>query len=194
MRPDLPSIFELRNLGPALDYHPRVHPNGFIQLDLSDILRLHVWHPGLPYRQKTYHPVHDHVFDFTSYVYSGRLVHVAYDAVLNASSTHVLWTAECIGPNESVLRPTADRVRLVQVNARAVQPGEEYFFAAHEFHETLSNEPTLTIIRKNGATIYQGNDDVPSIAVPFGVEPDNDFRRDNVDVDTLWKLIEEAHP
>lgn len=46
----------------ATEAKPRVHPNGFIQLDISETDRLHVWHPSLPYRQKTFSPVHNHIF------------------------------------------------------------------------------------------------------------------------------------
>lgn len=192
MRPLLPSLGQLAALG----NEPRVHPNGFIQLDLDDEHRLHVWHPRLPYRQNTYHPVHDHVFDFKSHVYSGRLVNVCYDVVPDELGSHVLWHAECVGGEESVLRPADDtgRMRLYMKYAEVKQPGEDYTFRAFTFHEILFNEPTLTIIRKCGPTIQQGATDRPSIAVPWGVEPDNDFRRDAVDQNALWVLIGEAYP
>ncbi len=190
-RPELPSISTLPSLG-----SPRVHPNGFIQLDLDNELRLHVWHPRLPYRQRTYHPVHDHVFAFTSYLYSGRLVHVHYELWPSDDATHFMWQARAIGPEESVLEvhPSMEPVKLRPVRTKVLQPGDMYTFLAGEFHETLSNVPTLTIIRKIGPTIHQGSKRQPSIAVPVGVRPDNDFRRDAVDLDVLWELIKEAHP
>lgn len=191
MTPYLPTMDELRTTGT-----PRVHPNGFIQLDLDWHSRLHVWHPNLPYRQKTYHPVHDHVFDFNSYMFSGRLVHVPYVLLSTMHGTHCVWEATCTRDNESILEPIAQAtpVRLVPYGAETLQPGEGYTFKAFRFHETLANEPTLTIIRKHDATIHQGNTDRPRIAVPVDVTPDNDFQRDAVDKEILWQLIEEAHP
>ena len=186
----LPTMRYLRSLG-----DPRVHPNGFIQLDLNRSDRLHVWHPGLPYRQRTYHTVHDHVFGFVSTCFSGRLVNVVYDVAPDPAGTHVLWQAECTDGEESVLRPaTGEPVRLRHIYAQVVQPGETYHLPAFKFHESLFGEPSLTIIRKDSDTAHEGNPHSPLIAVPAGVEPDNDFRRDAVDVDVLWGLIEEAYP
>lgn len=190
-RPLLPSLTELKTLG-----EPRVHPNGFIQLDLSDEQRLHVWHPDLPYRQKSFHPVHNHVFSFTSHIFSGRLVHVVYDLRLEPGGPYRLYRAECIGPEESVLTPLTGgaEMRLDVAYWEILQPGHTYRFRASLFHETLANEPTLTIMQKHGPTMYQDNALKPSIVVPVGVVPDNEFRRDAVDTDVLWDLIRDAHP
>lgn len=191
MRPELPTFSDLhQNYG-----DPRVHPNGFIQLDLTETRRLHVWHPRLPYRQTTYHSVHDHVFGFVSHCYSGRLGHVQYTVVPAARGTHILWQAKQVGPEESVLKARSDRrFSLFQLLTTVVQPGQSYGFGPFDYHETLANEPTLTVIDKHGPTIYQGSRRRPSVAVPFGVAPDNGFRRDDVDVEVLWDLIADAYP
>lgn len=188
-RPKLPDLGWLHR-----ERTPRVHPNGFVQVDLTKRVRLHVWHPGNPYRQRTYHPVHDHVFHFRSWVYSGRLVNAVYWSQVHGEGTHVLYTARCTGGEESALAPTPDRVRLVAEYAEVLQPGESYFMPARRFHETLANEPTLTIIEKSGPTAAQGSREQPRVAVPVGVRPDNDFRRDAVDPDVVWRLVEEAYP
>ncbi|MEE8608961.1 MAG: hypothetical protein V3S55_15260 [Nitrospiraceae bacterium] len=194
----LPPMSELRSFG-----EPRVHPNGFIQLDLDEANRLHVWHPNLPFRQKTFHPVHDHVFDFQSHIYSGRLVHVEYHLKHvppkwnSLHRSHVIHRAECVGGSETVLRPVARqevRIDLVQDSAQSFQAGQSYSFLSYHFHESLANVPTMTIMTKSGAALNKGaNSEGASIAVPQGVEPDNDFRRDH-DPDILWTLIEEAYP
>ena len=188
------------------DVAPRVHPNGFIQLDLDETRRLHVWHPALPYRQRTYHPVHSHVFDFTSHVYSGRLVNVEYRAervfmsvAPDTAGLHSVAQAVCVdvgdGGQETMLRVQDDRVyRLNTMIAEALHPGQSYDFPAGALHETLTGVPTLTVMVKHGRTTHQGNPQSPSVMVPFGVEPDNDFRRDEVDVEVLWRLIGKAWP
>lgn len=194
----LPSLLVLERM--ILDgHHPRVHPNGFIQVDLDEANRLHVWHPNLPFRQKTFHPVHNHIFGFESHVYSGRLVNVSYEPTEHDEGTHAMWHAECIGGSETVLRRAPDGVRhdLLALYAFAVQPGEGYQFLAGDFHETMANEPTLTIMTKvmPKADMTTGaNCQGASIMVPVGVEPDNDFRRDAFSIPELWKLIKEAHP
>ena len=188
----LPSMNMLRNL------KPRVHPNGFIQVDIDSRFRMHVWHPSLPYRQKTYHPIHDHVFGFQSRVYSGRLIHVPYyiTEYLDGEGTHILWQAKHIDSSETTILEPIDnkKINLYAGWAKVIQPGEGYYFEPFTFHESLSNEPTMTIIEKDAKTLQQGNTKAPRIAVPVGVEPDNDFQRDEVDTDILWDLIKEAHP
>ncbi len=179
---------------------PRVHPNGFIQLDLDGAHRLHVWHPGLPYRQRTYHPIHDHVFGFKSRVYSGHLVNVVYTLNLNTVDSrkdYRLWQAVQTGPEESVLEIAPDWLTVglcVMGCPNVVRAGETYTMDPCIFHEILFNEPTLTVIEKFDATIYQGNPVAPRVLIPVGVQPDNDFRRDDVDVAVLWDLMREAHP
>lgn len=197
----LQSMQTLRDIAAMIESTPRVHPNGFIQLDLDKDgrRRLHVWHPDLPFRQRTFHPVHNHIFGFTSEVFKGRLVHVEYRLCPSGTGSHVIFNAECISGSETVLRPAEDAVRydLQKVDAFPVQRGELYAFPAWRFHETLANEPTLTILTKctDFDEVSRGaNCQGASILVPFGVTPDNDFRRDAFSQDDLWDLIEEALP
>src|SRR5687768_2884644 len=83
--------------------NPRVHPNGFIQLDLEDVpeswhashkqghsgaaRRMHIWNPPgveLPHQQ-TVNEIHDHVFDMKSNVVRGVLVQRLYEFKVGAS-------------------------------------------------------------------------------------------------------------
>lgn len=83
---------------------PRIHPNGFLQLDLKPPeseswhegkqaghsgadLRLHIWNPPdheLPH-QDTVNEVHDHVFDMRSTVVRGRLTQRLYEFVVGGT-------------------------------------------------------------------------------------------------------------
>lgn len=189
----LPTLYELA----VQCDEPRVHPNGFIQLDLNDTHRLHVWHPSLPYRQKTYHPIHDHVFGFTSKIFSGRITNVQYDVVADSlNGTHYMAQARSTGPEETILigAPQPSYYDLRPHDGATFQAGEQYEFPAFQFHEILFNEPSLTIIRKHTITMYEGNPRSPTVMVPRGVCPDNDFCRKDVDTDFLWELIVEAYP
>lgn len=87
-------VLDLKQRGSG---NPRIHPNGFIQLDLTEVeedwhrshkkghsgsnKRLHIWNPPgiiLPH-QETYNEVHDHVFDMHSTVVYGTLWQVLYE-------------------------------------------------------------------------------------------------------------------
>jgi len=57
---------------------PRVHGNGFVQLDLTERSRLHIWgDPRIP-KQKVATPIHDHVFGFESTIIVGRVISLTY--------------------------------------------------------------------------------------------------------------------
>jgi len=181
---------ELRKLGNK----PRVHPNGFIQLDLDAARRLHVWHPRLPYRQKTFSPVHDHIFDFDSELLVGRLVNVKYLPKENASGSHQKWQVGLIaGENTKLMKVDEVRYSLYPVEVNITQPGYVYHMEKYVLHETLTNEPTMTIMTKSNAELTTGpNCQGASVMVPWNEEPDNDFRRDAVDTHILWGLIDET--
>ena len=82
---------------------PRVHGNGFIQLDLTERSRLHVWgDPRIP-RQKVSTPIHDHVFGFTSTIIVGRLINVIYDVELRRFGDFNIFTPEIREGEDTVL-------------------------------------------------------------------------------------------
>jgi hypothetical protein len=178
---------------------PRVHPNGFIQLDLDAQHRLHVWHPRLGIRQDSYSPVHDHIFGFESFIYSGRLVHVAYLRGRSVAPTHERWRVAHAAAGETTVLARVegeDPCVLVATDTTVCQAGERYGFVAYRLHETLSNEPTLTIMRKVPFSGMRAgtNCEGASVMVPIGQAPDNDFNREAFDAERLWTFVEEAYP
>jgi hypothetical protein len=196
-RPFLPGLFELATLAGE----PRVHPNGFIQLDLDHRHRLHVWHPRLGIRQKTYSPIHNHIFSFESFVFSGRLVNVNYRFEYRdtPNDTHKRWVVKSVGEGESTILEEGDghAVQLVPSSVDVVQPGQSYGIVSEAFHETLASEPTMTIMRKEISFVgaKKGANCIgAAVMVPVGQKPDNEFRRDEVNTDILWAFIAEAHP
>jgi hypothetical protein len=169
---------------------PRLHPNGFIQLDLTDngSTRLHVWPDiSLP-AQKTSHPIHDHIFDMVSTVISGKLMNKMYESV-PGNPSHELHVAERINGNDTILAATGLRGQLHTKRVDMIQTGQSYFVPAHHLHETIHLGLAATLMTKT-STPERG--DRPHVAVPIGVEPDNDFRRETIDEEVLWSIIERA--
>lgn len=180
----------LRSLGNK----PRVHPNGFIQLDLSEKRRLHVWHPRLTIRQRTFSPIHNHIFSFTSKVYVGRLINVIYGFKPNPSGSHEEWQVRAIeGQNTELVKTEGGRINLDPLLVDVVVSGGEYTMDKRAFHETLCNEPTLTIMEKSDAEFSMGpNCQGASVIVPWNEKPDNAFRRDDHDNHILWGYIDDT--
>jgi hypothetical protein len=168
---------------------PRVHGNGFIQLDLNDegTRRLHVWDESIP-RQTVATPVHDHVFALKSRVIAGTLIHEVLEPI--EGDTHRIFRAQQEeGTQNTILVPDEGTVALKVAERFVLPAGVEYEFPAWELHQTDHRGLTATIMEKIDAPQEYGR---PRVLVPTGQEPDNEFKRDGIDPETLWPLIERA--
>lgn len=171
---------------------PRVHGNGFIQLDYGAVDRLHFWgHPDIP-RQTTATPIHDHAFDFRSICLRGRMVNICYGVDYTQADFKV-YTPVTRHGEDTVLQDTGKTLGItttqhpdVTVAARSSQGMPSmYYMIAGLFHETHTPEPTLTLMRKTA----RYSDMTPRVLVPNGVEPDNTFDRYAQGEDVLWRII-----
>lgn len=171
---------------------PRVHGNGFIQLDLDDCTRLHIWgDPRIP-RQKISTPIHSHIFNFKSAVLKGRIVHIEYNLTWNPHGAFEKFEAFVRSGEDTVLEPTGYHFNIVPYETIVTLAGQEYDFVANRFHENFAPEPTVTVIRKDGPTLAQkpaGHR--PAVLVPTGKQPDNEFCRYDYSEDLLWLIINE---
>lgn len=171
--------------------HLRVHPNGFIQLDLEPVkgeweklvghsgaaLRMHVWNPpGFPLpHQETVNEVHDHVFDMRSNVVRGVLLQRLYWFVVGAEGpdTHELYSAVYDQKSSSRLAPSGVCGQLKAMRSFGIGVGQVYTQPAFTLHDTDDRgECIVTIMEKT--EVHEGN---PVVVCPFGESPDNDFDR-----------------
>lgn len=185
------------------ELQPRMHPNGFIQLDLmldpeSRIAnrRLHVWPDNsddFP-RQKVRTSIHDHKFDMSSEILVGELRQVTFNFSLEwemlEGPTHQIYVARYSERHSSTLEPSGAVCRLASMSEEVYEPGEIYEQDAATFHDTEIPDGVLTATLMTKVKEYEFHQ--PRVMVPIGFTPDNDFRRDEVDVDLLWDKIDEA--
>ena len=196
---------------------PRLHGNGFLQLDIRVHLdedakvykdgRLHIWSRKLlPYRQTVYTGIHDHVFDFESFILTGELIHRVFTPeyiseiddytkaqILNGD---YLYNAQAYNMYMATPRDRED-TELVKMNNHLcyVTEGEiaeyhyskdeRYIFEAFRFHETVAETYTATLMFKTASYPCR-----PRILCKYGEEPDNKFSRYQVSEEILWKEIE----
>lgn len=166
---------------------PRVHGNGFIQLDLADGKRLHVWDKNIP-RQEVDTSIHDHAFGFHSKVICGTLINITYDIESNDKGIYAVYTPIRVeGTEDTKLAPTGERVHLVTRESGKYPTGSEYYFKPLMFHETGHIGTTATIIEKT-----ERLDVEPRVLVPWGDQPDNSFDREAFNPEHLWMFIEKA--
>lgn len=172
---------------------PRVHENGFIQIDLDDRARLHVWGSTRIPRQKTYHPIHDHIFGFVSHVLKGRMVNIKHDHVPGKLFRVYVPQRDGDGGHSSPLVQFSSALWDTRpYDVTSTPAGGTYTMHPREFHESMPAEPTVTVIVKDAPTFRQNNDGrLPRILIPVGVEPDNFFSRSH-DLNELWDIIGEV--
>lgn len=169
---------------------PRVHGNGFIQLDINERQRLHFWgHPKIP-RQSVPSPIHNHVFDFTSQICKGTLTNVEYREIWSPGGLYGCWQAYARNGADTGLQDTGRRCNLQVSNIKILEQGDGYFAHGPTFHETLVHEPSITLLTKQGPTLQQNpNGPRPSVLVAGYYEPDNAFDRHGFHPGMLWDII-----
>lgn len=191
------TLQELRKTG----NRPRLHPNGFVQLNVDDKghHRIHVW-PAKPLpAQKTRHTIHDHAFDMYSSIVVGQLTNLEYEfnclSVAQRESfkgqLYKLHTAVQIGGNDTVLKPDVLPAGwLLRTICQTFVVGQAYSMRAGVLHDSVPRPGKTTMTYMVKTAVYPHYR--PLVAVPVGVEPDNDFRRETVSEAMLWDVIEQA--
>ncbi|MET4190647.1 MULTISPECIES: hypothetical protein [unclassified Bradyrhizobium] len=182
-----PTIDELRDIGNV----PRVHGNGFLQLDIGPGTRLHIWgHPSLP-RQIVDTGIHDHLFEFVSQVLVGRVVNRVMELVYPLSpvdATYKVYTPETRDGEDTVLVDSGKRGTIAERRIQVVAAGQAYNMRPYAFHETFTDRPSATIMSKGKR--FAG---VARVLVPMGSEPDNRFNRNTAMSEaSMWTIIEDV--
>jgi len=135
----------LRSLG----NEPRLHPNGFIQLDIDDRTRLHVWTEKPLTEHISKNRIHDHVFDFRSTVICGSVIDTKYQLRQSPKGRYEVFDViPYVIDNRagSPERSCSDRFDLLPRDKRKFVAGEQYALKADEIHETTPCGLTATII------------------------------------------------
>lgn len=187
--------------------NPRIHPNGFIQLDLEPVpaswhashqqghsgaaRRLHIWNPPgvkLP-RQDTVHEIHDHVFDMRSTVVKGELWQRRYAFEIGGLNvpTHQLHRAVYAKNSDSRLEALNVFGVVKLVERHTVYDGDSYTQPAGTFHDTeCALGLVVTVMEKTAIVASQAH-----VLIPKDVEPDNEFDRASAaPAELLWEAIE----
>ena len=125
----------------------RFHGNGFIQVYLNSVTRLHIWSPKFPATRVMNAQIHDHRFWFRSKVLYGELFHKEYQITLDEEGEHGLYKThghEKVAPLERV-----GRCSIRQSSLDIYGPDDEYDFGGPgKYHETNANHLTVTVMSK----------------------------------------------
>ncbi len=196
------------------EYSPRVHANGFIQIDITPAVRLHIWGDARIPKQKVPTPIHDHAFAFTSRVLVGSLTQREYVAdrelSLIALPRGTLVCQPALPANALICQPHRAQIRrgedttlapegpaVIVLPRRAFDVSPEsgrdtYSMAVGDLHETVPTEPSVSVIVKTGASLSQGGPS-PLIMVPYGQTPSNEFdRHAALAFSRMWQIVADA--
>jgi hypothetical protein len=195
--------------------NPRVHPNGFIQLDMGDVaggwheshqqghsgaaVRLHVWNPPgfvIPH-QETTNEIHDHVFDMRSTLVKGAFTQKLYTFVFGSiwKPTHELYRAIYNKGADSRLESLGVKgvLRLDQtqpLNAHMPSANRTYKQRAFTLHDTEVEEGVCVVTVMEKTKIHEGD---ATVVCPVDQPPDNSFDRASAaPADYLMAAIEAA--
>ncbi len=179
----------LREVGKGI----RVHGNGFIQLDVGENQRIHVWGFDDVSRQRVSTQIHNHRFDFRSTLLAGRLEnrHYSIFRVWEPDDRYYrLYCPSAIGGEETKLVRGADSemVHALFEDTEVLFPGMTYRMNHGDYHESVPHELSITLLTKTAA--YPAF--CPAVLVRLGAEPDNNFKRTGFDEETLWGIVRQA--
>lgn len=134
----------------------RLHPLGFIAcVLLSDgpkKIRLHYWPVAGAAQQSPECQIHDHLFEFKSWVFSGEVQNVEYD-ISDSGNEFSEYRTEYVG-NQSILLKTDRTVRLTESRRSTYGAGSTYNLSAGVLHETirLGAKPAFTVLAATDVT------------------------------------------
>lgn len=176
-------------------FQPRVHGNGFIQLDLVGATkqRLHVWgDPRIP-KQSTSTQHHDHRFEFKSEILRGCLKNTIWHFEPQTSENPGHFQVYHPRPRsgeDTELYATGLYGHLRSLSTQLLYTNCVYGISVGTIHTSVPvGVVTVTLMSK--LDVMDGY--VPQVFVPRGVDPSNAFdKHAAADPSLLWAIIENA--
>ena len=128
----------------------RAHPLGFISCTLCiegvRKVRLHIWPVSGNTAQDERCQIHDHIFEFKSWVLSGTIENTEY-ALSETGTLYSLYSTNYLG-DTSILKKSTETVRLTLEKVSQHSQGASYSVPAGRLHETrrLGSKSAVTLL------------------------------------------------
>jgi len=125
---------------------PRFHGNGFIQVYLNELTRLHIWSQDLPATRVQNARIHDHRFTFISQVLLGALIDVRYAVKIGTDCEHTLYQQGPTFSDKSSPLEYYGECDIEKISERRIVAGESYGVGGPScFHDTIPADGRLTV-------------------------------------------------
>lgn len=171
---------------------PRVHGNGFIQLDVpgSDVHRIHIWPEQKLQTQKVYTGIHNHKFSLKSKVLLGKLIHTQFeDLIEDENGDYKIYkTVPRDREDKGLILASPHLFKFTNPQTFQMTAGSEYEFMYGKFHDSNGSGLTVTLMEKT--TVNESIEVI--VTCPKHREPDNEFNRYQFSEKVLWPIIEDA--
>ena len=181
----------------TISHDPRIHGDGFLQLDLKNGSRLHIWgDPRIPERPNTAH-IHDHRFDLISHILLGELRNLSYNAVPDDNGLVHIYRIKRINngttekqgpPYEMPVLEDSQRYKLLAIDDKYIEQGENYFHPHGVLHETQPQKLSVSVVTKP----FVSESWVPRVVCRINEGIDNTFSRYCLPEEVLWEIIEDT--
>ncbi len=185
--------------------HPMERPNqkvslhglGFLQIQLTDQLRIHIWHPDLPRRRCfKYSSAHNHRFGFESTVLTGMIVNRIVTPIptqtIDKGDQYYLYRHD--GPrmrhgNRAWIPATDEPWRFVHTSSTSYVAGQKYPMLPYVWHETgiPGDGRAATLMYKT-----EEHEDPAHSACQVGVKPDEAFDRFQMTDNDMWAIARDV--
>ncbi len=140
---------------------PRVHGNGFIQVDMTpeslnySAPRYNFWHHTAIPRQIVNTNIHDHTYSSVSFILKGALAHSVFKSEPHRLDAYDLekevWTPELsLGSDHDTELVQAGENQFLSLKhpVRYFTTGDHYFLRAEEIHRLEPMQPSVTCMFK----------------------------------------------
>lgn len=148
---------DLKELALANASEPYWFGLGFIQLKLSDTYRMHFWLPEIPRLERE--EIHNHRYDFTSHVLSGKLCHDVYHVTKREGFPlsypeipawhYEIFETDCAPANgDKSSRGKVTPCNVLTMGQYRLSAGTKYTFPFCSFHTTERTKYAITFLRR----------------------------------------------
>jgi hypothetical protein len=170
------------------DVPARVHPNGFLQLNLPNDRRLHIW-PEEPLPQSNpLLPIHDHTFAFESTILTGKLSNITREVIPipdGPSCLYEIYPFLAGRGHNPFIRADSQHYDTYITEEATYRPGDVYEFPPFVLHETVPEGCTATVIKHRNVDKERR----ARVVCPRDLSPDGSYRRDGTPQGQLWNII-----
>ncbi|MCH7371620.1 hypothetical protein [Aeromonas sp. MR16] len=184
----LPDLLKLRS---KLNLPFRLHPLGFFACTLltegTRKLRLHYWPVAGATQQSPECQIHDHLFEFRSWVLTGAIENIEY-IISSEGRELAVYQTEYSG-NQSTLSKMDFTLKLTEQKRKLYQAGSSYSMSAGVLHETvrLGSEPVFTVLVTNDVSTS-----APVVLGPINGQQQYIYERDIVQESVVVAMLAEA--